>query len=120
MIRMASGVDAEQFRLGKHDAGVDEDRGLAARDEHHVHAELAEPSERDQFERGSRYIRVFRSVVHTLNPRFAAFVCLVVFCMGHAAAGAAQEACPSDSRWDGCQRASTPHRETRGTERRKL
>ena len=114
-------IDAEQLRLGKHDAGVHEDRRLAAGDEHHVHAELAEPSERDQFERGSRYIRVFRSVVHTQNPRFAAFRSVSsFFCMGHAAAGAAQEACPSDSRWDGCQRASTPHRDTRGTERRKL
>src|SRR5262249_57619741 len=41
-------VHAEQFRLGEHDAGVDEDRRLAAGDEHHVHAELAEPAERDQ------------------------------------------------------------------------
>ena len=39
--------------LGEHDAGVDEDRRVAAGDEHHVHAELAEPAERDQFERGT-------------------------------------------------------------------
>ncbi len=44
-------IDAEQVRLGEHDAGVHEDRRVAAGDEHHVHAELAEPAERDQFER---------------------------------------------------------------------
>jgi hypothetical protein len=44
-------VDAEQLRLREHDAGVDQDRGRAARHDHHVHAELAESPERDQLER---------------------------------------------------------------------
>ena len=44
-------IDAEEFRLREHDAGVDKHRRLAARDEQHVHAEFSEPAERDQFER---------------------------------------------------------------------
>jgi len=40
-------VDAEQFRLRKHDAGIHEESGLPAGDEQHVHAELAETAERD-------------------------------------------------------------------------
>src|SRR5262249_23583389 len=59
-------VDAEQFRLGEHDAGVDEDRRLAAGDEHHVHAELAEPAERDQLE-WRHTTSGLRTVSHTLK-----------------------------------------------------
>ena len=40
-------IDAEQLGLGKHDAGIDEDSGIPAGDEQHVHAELAESAERD-------------------------------------------------------------------------
>ena len=44
-------IDAEQFRLREHHAGVDEDGGVAAGDNHHVHAELAQPAERHELER---------------------------------------------------------------------
>ena len=44
-------VHAEQLRLGEHHAGVDEDGGVAAGDDHHVHAELAQPAERHELER---------------------------------------------------------------------
>ncbi len=44
-------VDAEQLRLGEHHARIDEDGRVAAGDDHHVHAELAEPAERDDLER---------------------------------------------------------------------
>ncbi len=44
-------VDPEELWLGKHHARVDQDGGLAAGDHHHVHAELAQPPERDQLER---------------------------------------------------------------------
>ena len=44
-------IDAEQVRLRKHHTGIDHDGRPAAGDDHHVHAELAEPAERDQFER---------------------------------------------------------------------
>ncbi len=51
-------VDAEQLGLGKHDAGIDEDSGIAAGDEHHVHAELAQPAERNDIQhRGARGAR---------------------------------------------------------------
>ena len=40
-------VDAEELRPGKHHAGVDEQSGIPAGDEQHVHAELADPAERD-------------------------------------------------------------------------
>ncbi len=44
-------VDAEQLRLGKRHAGVNEDGGVAAGDHHHVHAELADAAERHDLER---------------------------------------------------------------------
>ena len=45
-------VDAQQFGVGEHHAGVDQDERVAPRHGHHVHAELAEPAERDDLERG--------------------------------------------------------------------
>ena len=56
-------IDAEQLRLRKHHAGIDQDGRVAAGDDHHVHAELAEPAERDQVER-----RPVESVAHETNP----------------------------------------------------
>src|SRR5439155_27274645 len=46
---------AEQFRVREHDAGVDDNRRLAPGKREHVHAELAESAERNDFEhsRGS-------------------------------------------------------------------
>ncbi len=44
-------VDPEELRFGEHHAGVDEDRGVAAGDDHHVHAELAQPPEGHKLER---------------------------------------------------------------------
>ena len=43
-------VDTGQLGLGKHHAGVHEDRRVAPGHQHHVHAELAEPSERHDFQ----------------------------------------------------------------------
>ena len=39
-------IDAEQLRFRKHDAGIEEHSRVSARDEHHIHAELAHTSER--------------------------------------------------------------------------
>jgi hypothetical protein len=44
-------IDAKQLRVREHDSRVDEDRGVAAGDNHHVHPELAESAERNQIER---------------------------------------------------------------------
>ncbi len=44
-------VDAEQLGLGKHHAGIDQDGRVTAGDDHHVHAELPEAAERDDFQR---------------------------------------------------------------------
>ena len=44
-------VHAEQLRLRERDAGINEDRGVAAGDHHHVHAELADAAERNDLER---------------------------------------------------------------------
>src|SRR5690606_39225255 len=55
-------VHPEQFRLGEHDAGIDQDGGIAAGDHHHVHAELAEPAERDDLER--RHVWRYAAVVN--------------------------------------------------------
>jgi hypothetical protein len=43
-------VDAELVGIGKHHARVDHNRGLAPRDREHVHPELAEPAEWNDFE----------------------------------------------------------------------
>ena len=50
-------VDAEQLGLREHDAGIDEDGGVAAGDHHHVHAELAQASERHELERRVSSVR---------------------------------------------------------------
>jgi hypothetical protein len=50
-------VHPELVGVGKHDAGVDDNRGVAPRQRHHVHAELAEAAERDNFERPGRHRR---------------------------------------------------------------
>ena len=47
-------IDAEQFGIGKHDAGVDDDRRVAPGERQHVHAELAETAERNNFEHQQR------------------------------------------------------------------
>ena len=52
--------------LGEHDAGVDEDGRVAAGDDHHVHAELAEPAERDQLERRVSSVSHRRPVLHSV------------------------------------------------------
>ncbi len=44
-------IDAEQLRLGKRDAGIDKNGRLAARDDHHVHAELADAAEWNDLQR---------------------------------------------------------------------
>ncbi len=43
-------VDAEQIGIREHDAGIDHDRGLAPRERQHVHAELTESAEGNDFE----------------------------------------------------------------------
>ena len=45
-------VHPEQLRFRKHHARIDEDGRVAARDDHHVHAELAEAAKRHELERG--------------------------------------------------------------------
>ena len=50
-------IHAEQLRLREHHTGINQDGRAAAGDDHHVHAELAKPAERDHIERryaGSR------------------------------------------------------------------
>src|SRR4029453_17332941 len=47
-------IDTELVGVGKHDTSVDDDRGVAPRDRHHVHAELSEAAERDDLERARR------------------------------------------------------------------
>ena len=44
-------VDAEQIGLGEHHAGIDNDRRVAARDRHRVHAELAQAAKRHHVDR---------------------------------------------------------------------
>ena len=40
-------VDAQQFLLGKHHAGVDDDNVVARAERHHVHSELAQSAQGD-------------------------------------------------------------------------
>ena len=49
-------VHAELVGVREHDSGIDEDRGVLPRHRHHVHAELAEASERDHFQRRRRHL----------------------------------------------------------------
>ena len=48
-------IDAEQFVVRKHDAGVDDDDGSAAAERHHVHSEFAETAQGNYFERLIRH-----------------------------------------------------------------
>ena len=43
-------IDTQQFRVGKHHAGVDDDRRVGPGEREHVHPELAESAERHDFE----------------------------------------------------------------------
>ena len=43
-------IDAQQFRIRKHHAGIDDDRRLTIGERQHVHAELAESAKRHDFE----------------------------------------------------------------------
>ncbi len=48
-------IDAELVGIREHDTGIHDDRGVLPGQRHHVHAELAEAAERDDFEcRGRR------------------------------------------------------------------
>ena len=47
-------IHAEQLGIGEHDAGVDDNRRLVPREREHVHAELAESAERNDFEHSRR------------------------------------------------------------------
>jgi hypothetical protein len=58
-------IDAELIRLGKHDAGVDEDGRVLPRDRHHVHAELAQAPQWDHFERCRRHVR-YSGLIHSM------------------------------------------------------
>ena len=44
-------IDAEELGPREHHAGIDEQSGIPAGDEQHVHAELANPAERDDVDR---------------------------------------------------------------------
>jgi hypothetical protein len=48
-------IHAELVRIRKHHAGVDQNRGVLPGHGHHVHAELAQASQRDDLERGRRH-----------------------------------------------------------------
>ena len=50
-------VDAGQLRSGEHHAGVDDERRPLGRHGHRVHAEFAEPAERDNLYRWSHSVR---------------------------------------------------------------
>ena len=43
-------VNAEEFLVWKHDAGINDDDGSVRPECHHVHAEFAEPAQRNDFE----------------------------------------------------------------------
>ena len=50
-------VDAQQFGVGKHHAGVDDDDVVPVADGHGIHAELAQTAERDQLKLVIRHVR---------------------------------------------------------------
>ena len=50
-------VDAEQFGVRKHDAGIDHDGRLTPRERQHVHAELAKSTKRNDFEHSLNTLR---------------------------------------------------------------
>ena len=43
-------IDAQELRIRKHDAGIDDDGRLSPGERHHVHPELADSAERNDFE----------------------------------------------------------------------
>ena len=43
-------IDAQLLRVGEHDSGVDDDGGVGVREREHVHAELTEPTKRNDLE----------------------------------------------------------------------
>jgi hypothetical protein len=43
-------IDAQQFRIRKHDAGIDDDGRLTPGERHHVHPELTDSAEWNDFE----------------------------------------------------------------------
>ena len=59
-------VDPGQFRAGKHHTRIDHERGLIRRDGHRVHAEFAEPSERDHCQRWMH--RLLETRAATMRP----------------------------------------------------
>ena len=64
-------IDAELVGVRKHDAGVDEDRGVLPGHRHHVHAELAEAAQRDDLERGRRHDR-YSGLIHRIPAKATA------------------------------------------------
>ncbi len=50
-------IDAQQFRVGKHHARVDDDRRLVPAEREHVHAELAESAKRHYFKHSTQEIQ---------------------------------------------------------------
>ena len=55
-------VDAEQFVVRKHDAGIDDDDGAVAAERHHVHSKFAESAERNDIECLIRHLEL---IIHT-------------------------------------------------------
>ncbi len=55
-------VHAQQFRIGKHHAGVDDDDVVPVADGHRIHTELAQAAERDQLKLVIRHVRFRLSV----------------------------------------------------------
>ncbi len=55
-------VDAQQFRIGKHHAGVDDDDVVPVADGHRIHTELAQTAERDQLKLVIGHVRFRVSV----------------------------------------------------------
>ncbi len=68
-------VDAELVGIREHDARVDEDGGVLPRHGHHVHAELAEASERDDLERRRRHVR-YGGLIHCGDQRERLRLCV--------------------------------------------
>ncbi len=55
-------VDTQQFRIGKHHAGIDDDDVVPVADGHGIHSELAQAAERDQLKLMIRHVRFRLSV----------------------------------------------------------
>src|SRR5690242_3469475 len=52
-------VDAEEFRFGKHHAGVNHDDVIAVAESHAVHSELAQPSDGHYLQFSIRHMSIF-------------------------------------------------------------